>query len=550
MSLQPQVIYCVPEETARVARAIFPDGNPVMHMYDELGMLFRDADFTDLFPKEGHPAAAPVRLALITLLQFWEGLTDRQAADASRTRIDWKYLLCLDLTDPGFDHSVLSEFRTRLLNHGAERRLFETVITIARNRGLLKAGGHQRSDSTHILGAMRAMTRLEIVTETVRHALNILATAVPDWLRAHTTPDWVDRYGLRASEFRLPKSQTKRQAWAEQIGADGKMLLTAVYAATASADLRTIPAVEILRQVWVQNFIVVDNTLIWRENDNIPPTGRYIGSPYDTDVRYAMKRETYWIGYKLHLTETYGDDQPNLITNVETTNAAISDDAVTETIHASLAEHDLVPDIHVADTGYVNATLFVSSQTTYGIDLIGPTRGDNHWQAKDGAGFAARDFTIDWELQQAICPMGKTSNSWTPAIDRFKKPVIKIKFATTDCQACARCENCTRSTPSRRTITLRPQAQHEALLEGRKREQTAQCKAEYAQRAGVEGTISQSVRTGEIRHARYLGQAKTHLQHLMTAAIMNVMRMLRWLAKEPKAKTPRSTFARLYQAAT
>jgi transposase len=427
MSLKPQVSYCVPEETARIARAIFPDGNQIMHMYDQLGMLFRDADFADLFPAEGQPAEAPARLALVTLLQFWEGLTDRQAADAVRTRIDWKYLLCLELTDLGFDHSVLSEFRTRLLDHDAERRLFDAILTIARNCGLLHAGGRQRSDSTHILGAMRAMTRLEVVTETVRHALNVFATTVPDWLRAHTTPDWVDRYGLRASEFRLPKSQAKRQAWAEQIGADGKTILTAVFADTAPSALRTLPAVEILRQVWIQNFIVADTKLIWRENDNIPPTGRYIGSPYDSDARYATKRDTHWIGYKLHLTETYDDDQPNLITNVETTPAAVSDDAVTETIHASLAEHDLLPDIHVADTGYVNSTLFVSSQTTYGIDLIGPTRGDNHWQAKDGAGFAARDFTIDWEQHQAICPMGNPSNSWTPAIDRFKNEVIKIK---------------------------------------------------------------------------------------------------------------------------
>src|SRR6266536_3506276 len=81
------------------------------------------------------------------------------------------------------------------------------------------------------------------------------------------------------------------------------------------------------------------------------PTGRFIGSPYDSDARYATKRETHWIGYKLHLTETYGDDQPNLITSVETTHAAVADDAVTETIHASLAEHDLLPDIPVADTG-------------------------------------------------------------------------------------------------------------------------------------------------------------------------------------------------------
>ena len=199
---------------------------------------------------------------------------------------------------------MLSEFRTRLLDHGAERRLFDAIVTIARSRGLLSAGGRQRSDSTHILGAMRAMTRLEVVTETVRHALNVLATTVPDWLRSHTTPDWVDRYGLRASEFRLPRSQAKRQVWAEQIGADGRTLLSALYADTAPPDVHRLPAIAVLRQVWIQNFMVVDNKLIWCENDNIPPTGRFIGSPYDSDARYATKRETHWIGYKLHLTET------------------------------------------------------------------------------------------------------------------------------------------------------------------------------------------------------------------------------------------------------
>ncbi len=549
MSLHVQDEYQVPVETANVARAIFPDGNPVMHMYDELGMLLHDADFADLFPSQGQPAASPVRLALVTLLQFWEGLTDRQAADAVRTRLDWKYLLCLELTDRGFDHTVLSEFRTRLLLHGAKRRVFDAILTLAQTRGFLKAGHHQRSDSTHILGAMRAMTRQETVTQTLHHALNVLATLAPDWLRAHTTPAWVDRYGLRASEYRLPKGQAKRLAWVEQIGRDGYALLTVLYADTAMANLRCLPAIETLRQVWIQNFMLVDAQVRWRENDNTPPTGRYISSPYDTDARYATKRQTYWVGYKIHVTETYGDDQPHLITNVETTNAAVSDDAVTETIHTSLADQGLLPDTHVADTGYVNSTLFVSSRTKYGIDLIGPTRGDNHWQAQAGQGFAARDFTIDWAQQQAICPMGKRSNSWTPAIDKFKNHVIKIKFTTTDCQNCPSCAQCTRSTPPRRTITVRPQAQHTALLEGRKREQTAQFKKAYAKRAGVEGTIAQSVRTCEVRRSRYLGQPKTHLQHLMTGAIMNVMRMLRWLAQQPKAKTRYSAFTQLYQPA-
>lgn len=162
MSLQPQAVSCVPENTARVARAIFPDGNLVMRMYDELDMLFRDADFADVFASVGQPAESPVRLALVTLLQFWEGLTDRQAADAVRTRIDWKYLLCLELTDLGFHHTVLSEFRSRLLLHRAERRVFDAILAPAQERGLLKARNRQRSDSTHVLGAIRAMTRLEV----------------------------------------------------------------------------------------------------------------------------------------------------------------------------------------------------------------------------------------------------------------------------------------------------------------------------------------------------------------------------------------------------
>ena len=160
-----------------------------MRIYDELGMLFHDHDFLDLFPIQGQPAEAPARLALITIVQFMEGLTDRQAADTVRTRIDLKYLLCLDLTDRGFHHTVLSEFRTRLLTHGAERRLFERVLEAARSSGLLQADGRQRSDSTHILGAMRCMTRIEGVAETLRHALNTIATEAPAWLRQHTSAD-------------------------------------------------------------------------------------------------------------------------------------------------------------------------------------------------------------------------------------------------------------------------------------------------------------------------------------------------------------------------
>jgi len=197
----------------------------------------------------------------------------------------------------------------------------------------------------------------------------------------------------------------------------------------------------------------------------------------------------------------------------------------------------------------VNSALVVEAQQQYGVALIGPTRGDNQWQAKEGMGFAARDFAIDVDRQQAICPAGKTSQSWTPALARGTTPVIKIKFAPADCRDCAVRARCTRSRSARRAITVRPQAQHEALREGRQWEQTADFAAAYARRAGVEGTIAQGVRSCGLRRTPYVGQAKTHLAHLMTAAAMNVVRLLRWMADEPKAPTELSVFAQLHQIA-
>ena len=167
MSMQPQEISAVPEETARVARAAKPKGNG--YMRDELGSIYQDQMGPALFPRRGQPAEAPWRLALVTVMQYMEGLSDRQAAEAVRERIDWKYALGLELTDPGFDFSVLTEFRTRLLAGGAEAQLLQALLDLCKSRGWLKARGRQRTDSTHVLAAIRDLNRLECAGETVRH---------------------------------------------------------------------------------------------------------------------------------------------------------------------------------------------------------------------------------------------------------------------------------------------------------------------------------------------------------------------------------------------
>jgi transposase len=545
--LRPMPIEPVPPETARVARAAFPKGNRYLRVADELDMLFTDEAFGALFPTHGQPACPPWRLALVTILQFAEGLSDRQAANAVRSRIDWKYVLRLELTDPGFDASVLSEFRTRLITGAAESLLFDTLLTWCRDRQLVKARGRQRTDSTHILAAVRALNRIEVVGETMRHALNTLAVVAPAWLRAASDPEWQDRYARRAEDDRLPTTQAARAALTLTIGHDGWRLLAAIDQPEAPSWLREVPAVVILRRVWIQNYWWDGPQLRWREADNIPPAARFISSPYDAEAHYARKHTTQWVGYKVHLTETCEDDLPHLITHVATTPGPTADGAATPQIHAALEQRGLLPGTHIVDTGFLDADLLVDSRDNYNVDLLGPTRLDYHWQAREGAGFDAQHFQIDWDHHQASCPAGKTSISWTPAVDNRRNAVIKVKFSSKDCRRCDHVTRCIRSKKRdpRRTLTIRPQPQYQALQTARQREATSAFQEEYARRAGIEGTISRGMRSTRLRRTRYMGLPRVRLGHLLTAVGLNVLRLGEWFLEIPRAKTRITPFARL-----
>jgi transposase len=547
MSLHPAPLGPVPEETARVARAAFPKGTLYLLLRDELGPIYDDPSFADLFSARGQPAEAPWRLALVTVVQFAENLPDRQAAEAVRGRIDLKYLLGLDLTDPGFDASVLCEFRARLVSEEAEQRLLDRLLTLCRERGLLKARGRQRTDSTHVLAAIRTLNRLECVGETLRAALNSLAVAAPDWLQALAPPAWYERYGRQVDNYRLPKPDAQREALAEAIGADGLTLLRAVAAPPAPPWLRQLPAVDILRRVWLQQYHAPDEAgrVRWRMAGDLPPGALLIISPYDPEARCGGKRDLTWLGYKAHLTETCADDQPHLIIHVETTPASTTDVELTEPIHAALAAHDLLPRAHLVDAGYLSGELLVRSRADHGVDLVGPMPADNSWQALANQGFAFADFAIDWAAERVTCPGGQTSYIWTPAHDRHGNDVIHVAFRRADCAACPVRRNCTRATASGRELTLRPRAEHLAIQAARQRQATPAFKQAYARRAGVEGTLSQGVQRADLRRARYVGLAKTHLQHLATAAALNLVRLGAWLAGEPLVTTRRSAFAAL-----
>lgn len=355
MSLHPQEPPAVPEETSRVARAAFPKGTLCLRIADALGPVYRDGQFAVLFPRRGRPAEAPGRLALAVVLQFVENLSDREAANAVRGRIDWKYALGLALTDPGFDHTVLSEFRTRLVEGEAELLLLDVLLRRLQEEGLIKVRGRQRTDSTHVLAAVRGLNRLERVGETLRAALNELAAVAPAWLRDMAPVTWYERYGRRVENYRLPRSETARLALAAEIGADGQQLLAALDAATDRPELVQLPKVQVLHHVWAAQYVIEAEHMHLGNAAELPSSAEQICSPYDPQARYSTKREVAWVGYKAQLTETCDLEGPHLITNVETTPATTPDDNMVAVVHASLEQRGLLPGEHLVDKGYTDS---------------------------------------------------------------------------------------------------------------------------------------------------------------------------------------------------
>ena len=303
-------------------------------------------------------------LMLVTVLQFVERLTDRQAAAALAARIDWKYALGLELDDPGFHNSVLSEFRGRLVEHDLSHLCFEKVLERCRELGLVKADGRQRTDSTHVIAAVRDLTHVELVGEAVRALSEALAAVAPDFLAETVDVHvWAKPYGPRVCDWNWPRAKAGRDALAEQFGRDGRHLLTALFAQQQRPWLRELPQVELPRTVLPQNYLVEttkDGSGVMRrrtESDGVPPAPLRLASPYDPDARWAAKgKDRFWLGYKLHLTETCDDpDQtktPNLITNVHTTPATTPDNSASIPIHQDLAERGLAPAEHYLDSGY------------------------------------------------------------------------------------------------------------------------------------------------------------------------------------------------------
>ena len=346
-------------------------------------------------------------------------------------------------------------------------------------------------------------------------------------------------------EYRLPKGEVPRHALATQIGKDGQTVLQWIDEPDTLPNLVALPAIQVLRQVWGHQYHVEAGCLQWRKAADLAAAGQRIDTPYDPDAQYSPKRTTSWVGYKVHLTETC-DEQ--MIVHVLTTSSAERDIQRTLEMEEALTQQGLPPAEHLVDAGYTGAHELLESRARFGIDLIGPVQGDGQWQAKESDGMTTGDFVIDWDAKYARCPQGNVSTQWCEHV-RTGGPTIAITFAPKDGRACPLREHCTKTKGRGRTMTVYPQEKHACLQAARQRQTTAAFQRQYARRSGIEGAHAQGMRVADLRHARYYGAKKVHVQHLATAAALDLLRMDAWLQGIPLARTRRSPLARFRKAA-
>ena len=528
----------IPEETYRVARAIHAKGNLIMQIRDELEGVFTNEMFANMYPSKGRPSLSPQRLILALILQYISGYTDRQTSAAIRENITWKYALGLELDDTGFDHSVLSEFRDRLIQHEAVDSVFDAILKRLSEKGFLKGKKKQRTDATHILASVRNMNRIEFVGETMRMTLTRIAQVDSIWLGEMISQDWVDRYSQRFNDWHLPKTDNERLELAHQIGADGYNLLERIYEKDCPEHIRIIPEIEIMRQIWVQQFWCEETQVKLRDVKDTPKGANLIKSPFDIEARFTMEdKRKKWLGYKTHFTETCSLDAPRIVTQVTTCCATQGDRTATNSIQKSLCKKGLKPQEHYLDTGYASARTLVGGQAE-GIEMITPVQADASWQAKREDAFDIQMFFIDWKNKQAICPCGSASRTWSISHNQTGEDVVHIHFSKKICQACPVKERCTKG--QFRTLQILQQPLYEALVAARTQQETDEFKEKYRIRSGIEGTFSAAIRSSGLRKTPFIGLQKTHLHCAFSAIALNLKRAINWLNDVPIATTRKS----------
>ena len=520
MSLQWFLPREVPADTAELGRVVLAPDNVYRMIGDRFNELWpAQSVFAPMYCDTGRGAIPPLLLSLVTVFQALEKLPDRVAAAMVASRIDWKYALHLPLTFTGFHFTDLMAFRQRLEEHDQERLVFDEFVKRLQALGLVRRRPNVRTDSSRVLGRVHRLSQLELVTESLRVALQATAKAALEWCEQAVPSALRETYSQRQGEYGLSDAEVKARLI--EVGKDAFWFLAQVDR-SAPAVVRELPEVVTLRTVLQQQFPDGPG----RPPAKRPAGGNIIESPHETEARRASKRGESWTGYKVQVTETYDTDLPHIIVDMEVTDATANDSPELSNIQDRMKERGIVPREQQVDQGYVSGDNLAESDEQ-GIALLGMPPADT----VGPKGFRQTDFEIDEEKQEAVCPAGQKSVVWNLRESYPRRPnglpAIQIRFAAKACQECKFLGQCTKSKQGR-SLLLHP---HRDLLKARREEaQTETFKERLHPRAGIEGTVSELVRAHGMRQARYRGKGKVRLQGYFAATAANLKRTMRYLA--------------------
>jgi transposase len=522
MTLRIRELSEMPADTAELGRKLLKEDDPYRVIGDQLSDIVRDEDFATMYAETGRDAVWPSLLAMVTLFQFQENIPDREAAEMVVKRLDWKYALHLPLDYAGFHFTDSHNFRERLMENEREALVFDKLLSKVRTLGFLKKRGKQRTDSTHVIGVVRKLSRLELVTETLRVTLRAIKGTDESWYRRVLPAAFCEVYVETRRDYRL--SQAEREAALRKAGEDGFWLLEHIDRHSPAA-VRELDEVQTMRTIWEQQYERVEGRTVAREKMEVNAKDLIV-SPHEPEVRAAQKRGQKWLGTRVHLTETAYtaeelEGEPNFITDVTTDVAPAGDNEALSEIRQNLEGRDLKPQEQTVDAGYISGQSIADSRAD-GVELIGPARPD-----PSPSGFQLADFQIDLEQQQATCPAGCHPVRWSQTQGVDGRQITRIYFG----EQCTTCpffgeSQCTQSSRGR---TLTVTEYYPELAARREEEKTPEFWQKMKRRPPVEGTISEFVRRHGGRRSRHRGLEKTHLQNLFKGAAINLKRLIQAL---------------------
>jgi hypothetical protein len=477
-------------------------------------------------PDNGRTPIEPVILAGVTLLQFMEKAPDRKAGENVRLHLGWKHALGLPVNYEGFHATNLVHFRNRLLEHDQERLAFDAILHQLHTKGLVKRGGKQRLDSTHILGLVSQMSRLELTRETIRLFLEVVERLALQGKLA----GW-DLLRDRYIESDIPWHKLSKVRLAEKFQEAGVDMQDLVRWSKDQPVLKEHEKTQLLCRVFAEQFEVCDEKPTVRK---IEISGG-VKNPHDPDAQWACKdpdKKTAWVGYKAQIAETVspkqdpsdeskGQPTAGFITEVTTTEAIASDFQGRREVEESQQKHGLgVADELYVDAGYVNDDVLAEA-AQQGRMLMGPARPSCN---QSGDFFKADEFDVSVADRRAVCPAGRTSTQCSRLEDEKTGEVVYRFEWSYQCNDCALKAQCTQARSGRRALVVGQS--HDHLQQRRRLMQTDPFKQAMHQRNAIEGTISEFVRGGG-RRTRYRGLPKTSLANYLHGAAINVKRWIR-----------------------